>query len=115
MRASIIKYHVKCNACVYEPANIYRGQLQLDDIFPSHEDKLAHGRSRGVFHSAITEAPGYFQLQNEWPFFNMLSSFFRGNSPFFLRFQQKKSGKVGIYIAIRSKYMRTRILHFTVI
>ena len=29
----------------------------------------------------------YLELQNEWPFFNRKSSFFRGNSPFFLHFQ----------------------------
>ena len=32
--------------------------------------------------------------------FNEKSSFFRGNSPFFLHFQYKKSKKDGVYIAI---------------
>ena len=29
----------------------------------------------------------YLELQNKWPFFDTKSSFFRGNSPFFLRFR----------------------------
>ena len=36
----------------------------------------------------------YLKSQNHRPFFNTKSWFFRGDSPFFLHFQRRKSGKI---------------------
>ena len=40
--------------------------------------------------------PVYLELQKNRPFFNRKSSFFRGNSPLSLHFQQKVPGEKGI-------------------
>ena len=50
---------------------------------------LIPGRSLAASGSA-RGAP-YLKSQNKWPFFNRKSSFFRGNSPFFLHFQNENS------------------------
>ena len=44
----------------------------------------------------------YLELQNDRPFFNIKSSLFRGNSPFFLHFQWGKIEKVGIQSVLSS-------------
>ena len=55
-----------------------------------------------LLYSLTCTASKYLELQNKWPFFNKESSFFRGNSPLFLHFQQRNSIKVEIYVAIRT-------------
>ena len=66
-----------------------------------HQPKidLLHARLRVFGNGSALAAGEYLELQNKWPFFNRISSFFRGNSPSSLHFQSKIPTRVGICIA----------------
>ena len=89
-------WHILCDlTAIPTPGNVWtqfrpkiRGKLWLPcyvHMFP---------RSR------YASFAGYLELQKNRPFFNRKSSFFRGDSPFFLHFQWNIEGKVGIDIYI---------------
>ena len=50
----------------------------------------ATNRAPSIRPSKESHSRAYLKLQNNRPFFNTKSSFFRGNSPFFLHFRQKR-------------------------